>query len=273
MTGSAAGVEVAAHDYYPFDGEVSDASQNEIEMKFTGHERDANGSGAGALDYMHARYCSPSLARFLAIDPAKSARIKVPQSWNRYSYAMGNPIKLVDPDGREVVLASDKKSQKLRRPLIQALRRPSFRQRFIEVATSTDFRVDISAGKVSKPSELMKVRTGKPGELRFAEGLPQKTNGALTGVSLEIDVSAVAVHPSDRTGVWTMAHEFDHLKSAFDAAKPGVAHNVAWQKALDGDQPSSETGPSNFVGEATFQEKPDLTAEEAEKALVRYLSP
>jgi RHS repeat-associated protein len=71
-------------------------------MKFTGHERDLHAiAGAGDdLDYMHARFCSPVTGRFLTVDPtAASANSKQPQSWNRYTYTIGNPLKFVDPSG------------------------------------------------------------------------------------------------------------------------------------------------------------------------------
>jgi uncharacterized protein RhaS with RHS repeats len=39
--------------------------------------------------------------RFLSVDPAgESAKPARPQSWNRYSYGLNNPVKYVDPDGQ-----------------------------------------------------------------------------------------------------------------------------------------------------------------------------
>lgn len=39
--------------------------------------------------------------RFLSVDPTwDSADLATPQSWNRYSYVMNNPINATDPDGR-----------------------------------------------------------------------------------------------------------------------------------------------------------------------------
>jgi RHS repeat-associated protein len=93
------GAQAAFHTYYPFGGEATDAAQDDVELKFTGHERDSNGGGAGVLDYMHARYCSPVMGRFLAVDPRNSTNLQHPQSWNRYSYALNNPIAYIDPDG------------------------------------------------------------------------------------------------------------------------------------------------------------------------------
>ena len=65
---------------------------------FTGHERDS-GEGSSGPGSMHQRYYSPVLARFVSIDPV-AGRVESSQSWNRYSYVLGNPVKLVDPDGR-----------------------------------------------------------------------------------------------------------------------------------------------------------------------------
>lgn len=53
-----------------------------------------------ALDYMHARYCSPVTGRFLGVDRSpKSIRLGRPQTWNRFSYVLGNPLKYIDPSG------------------------------------------------------------------------------------------------------------------------------------------------------------------------------
>lgn len=50
------------------------------------------------LDYMHARYHSPHLGRFLSFDPLGGDDAN-PQSWNRYAYGLGNPLKYTDPSG------------------------------------------------------------------------------------------------------------------------------------------------------------------------------
>jgi RHS repeat-associated protein len=68
-------------------------------LQFTGHERDFGSDGARTLDYMHARYYSSSMGRFLSVDPVLGDA-SAPQSWNRYSYVRNNPINRTDPDGR-----------------------------------------------------------------------------------------------------------------------------------------------------------------------------
>jgi RHS repeat-associated protein len=52
------------------------------------------------LDYFLARYYSSVQGRFTSPDPLlESAEPKRPQSWNRYTYVLNNPLKFVDPDG------------------------------------------------------------------------------------------------------------------------------------------------------------------------------
>ncbi|HEV7668085.1 MAG TPA: RHS repeat-associated core domain-containing protein [Thermoanaerobaculia bacterium] len=93
------------HVYYPYGEEATNPNQFDGDrMKFTGHERDL-GSAAGNgddLDYMHARFCSPITGRFTGVDPGDSALRFRPQSWNRYAYGLGNPLRYNDPNGEEV---------------------------------------------------------------------------------------------------------------------------------------------------------------------------
>lgn len=65
--------------------------------KFTGKERDAE----SGLDNFGARYYASTLGRFTSVDPlARSASRALPQTWNRYTYTLNNPLKYVDPNGK-----------------------------------------------------------------------------------------------------------------------------------------------------------------------------
>jgi RHS repeat-associated protein len=101
-------VVVGRHDYHAF-GPEAPGGLDEPSLsllKYTGHERDVIDGTPEALDYMHARYYDAGLGRFLSFDPALSiAEATVsPQRWNRYAYVLNNPLRYVDPDGREVRL-------------------------------------------------------------------------------------------------------------------------------------------------------------------------
>lgn len=71
-------------------------------LQFTAHERDFGPDATRTFDYMHARYYSAALSRFLSVDPAVDAAraSHEPQLWNGYAYARGNPLTAKDPTGR-----------------------------------------------------------------------------------------------------------------------------------------------------------------------------
>lgn len=108
------GRSVSEHDYAPFGMTLSKTYQEETypgrhidAMRFAGHQRDflgwTNVDNSEYLDYMHARYYDPNLGRFLSVDPKYDEDVQFrPQKWNRYSYAVNNPIRYVDPDGRGI---------------------------------------------------------------------------------------------------------------------------------------------------------------------------
>jgi RHS repeat-associated protein len=84
-------------DYYPYGGVQNDYCPNVAQnYKFTGKERDTE----SGLDYFGARYNASSMGRFMTPDPLlNSGRPGSPQTWNRYAYALNNPLKIVDPTG------------------------------------------------------------------------------------------------------------------------------------------------------------------------------
>ena len=96
---NAAGAESERHEYLPFGDELSPPPGPQPRA-FTGKERDAE----TGLDYFGGRYYAARTARFTTLDPVlddEAARVD-PQKWNRYAYGLNNPVRFVDPDGREV---------------------------------------------------------------------------------------------------------------------------------------------------------------------------
>lgn len=122
QTGSLANVK--RHDYLPFGEELFAGTGGRtvaqgyagdgVRQQFTSKERDVE----TGLDYFLARYYAATQARFTSVDPydinlerqqiadsedANSlfrSYINEPQHWNRYVYALNNPMRFVDPDGR-----------------------------------------------------------------------------------------------------------------------------------------------------------------------------
>jgi RHS repeat-associated protein len=108
-TAGSTGVLTCSHEFWPFGEEITSTVQESFErvqpMKFTGHERDyisaVNNESTDYLDYMHARYYTATLGRFLSVDPiVPSAATRQPQRWNRYAYVANNPMKNTDPTGK-----------------------------------------------------------------------------------------------------------------------------------------------------------------------------
>jgi RHS repeat-associated protein len=95
------------HHYLPFGGEwtIGNESVDGSTLRFTSHERDDDllDQQNGTLDYMHARFYSANMGRFVSFDPVLhlARTMKNPQGFNRYSYAYNNPIKYLDQNGAD----------------------------------------------------------------------------------------------------------------------------------------------------------------------------
>src|SRR5262249_34737280 len=69
----------------------------------TTYERDS-GTGETGLDYAQFRHYSSGQGRFVSAD-LLGGRIGIPQSHNRYSYSLNDPVNLIDPTGLFWLLA------------------------------------------------------------------------------------------------------------------------------------------------------------------------
>jgi RHS repeat-associated protein len=67
-----------------------------MRSKFTGKERDSE----TGLDFFGARHVSSAQGRFTSPDPSNlSVDFWLPQTWNRYSYVLHNPLSMADRNG------------------------------------------------------------------------------------------------------------------------------------------------------------------------------
>jgi RHS repeat-associated protein len=82
---------------------------NRIGSCSTGKERDTESGN----DYFGARYYSSAMGRFMSpdwsaqVEPVPYAKLDNPQSLNLYTYALNNPLRIVDLDGHNPNCAND----------------------------------------------------------------------------------------------------------------------------------------------------------------------
>jgi RHS repeat-associated protein len=165
-----AGETLALHTYFPFGEEISAPDTDPDRMRFTGHERDNNDTRPNAqdgdLDYMHARYYTPAMGRFLSVDPI-IGKTDHPQSWNRYSYVNNNPLGFNDPTGMARSGAESTEQERQRAAAAEAKRRQMKEAR----QTSASQQVEGLQGGGMNPSgkaelhskaPLLNPRTGRP---------------------------------------------------------------------------------------------------------------
>jgi RHS repeat-associated protein len=115
VVSSSSGAILDDSDFYPFGAERPVSSSSGNHYKFTGKERDTD------LDNFGARYDSSQLGRFMSSDQYSSIIVRQgmkagglpeaaadsffngfldnPQNWNKYTYALNNPLRFVDPTG------------------------------------------------------------------------------------------------------------------------------------------------------------------------------
>lgn len=99
------GTVKARYDYLPFGEELGSGIgqrttgmgynlADSTKQKFTQKERDSE----SGLDYFEARYYSSAMGRFTSADSTGGGTTD-PQTLNRYTYTINNPLKYVDPTG------------------------------------------------------------------------------------------------------------------------------------------------------------------------------
>ncbi len=105
LTTGASGNVISRQAYKPF-GEVRYTFNNSpTKLDYTSQRKDETG-----LLYYHARYYDAGLGKFVSADSAVR-RPSSPQSLNRYSYVMNNPLRNTDPSGHVVACMCDDETE------------------------------------------------------------------------------------------------------------------------------------------------------------------
>jgi len=233
-------------------------------LRFTGHEKDSDVIG---LDYMHARHYWERSGKFMSVDPVRSWEPDKPQSWNRYTYAANNPLKLIDPNGREPILVSSSDTNMIAL-LIRTAMRPDGRAALRQLAESS-VPVDMKTG--DWPNDPGSVSFGHTG------GDVSTTRGALN-ISTVIDTNDILTppttlpngdvvrhgHPKDPTGLWTIGHELRHALSILLHGKEIASHQTDLDK-LDHDSGAAEEAAKNLI-----YQHPDMRWEAAKEWLTKH---
>ncbi|MBU1017762.1 LysM peptidoglycan-binding domain-containing protein [Patescibacteria group bacterium] len=85
---------VERRDYLPYGGERMTEGSADEDYGFTGKELDKE----TGLYYYGARYYDPVIGRFASLDPWEGD-LNDPQTLNKYSYVLNNPVRYIDPTG------------------------------------------------------------------------------------------------------------------------------------------------------------------------------
>jgi RHS repeat-associated protein len=101
------GATISRRDFHPFGEEVFTPERSaalgyqpdDVRQKFTGYERDTETD----LDFAQARYFSSGFGRFSSPDDFMNDTISEdPRSWNLYAYVRNNPVRFIDPLGKDL---------------------------------------------------------------------------------------------------------------------------------------------------------------------------
>lgn len=103
------GTQKEVNAFYPF-GRTQTASPQagfKVSRQFTGQIKDDE----SGLYYYNARYFDPELGRFIQPD-TDIPDMSNPQSYNRYSYVMNNPLRYTDPNGHRPLTSAEQSALK-----------------------------------------------------------------------------------------------------------------------------------------------------------------
>jgi RHS repeat-associated protein len=219
-------------DYLPFGQEIQSgyggrttgmkyALTDGLRQQFTAKERDSE----SGLDYFGARYYSGAQGRFISTDPLlASGTTSDPQSWNRFSYALCNPLKYIDPTGLYVY--ADGTSDPQKRIFERALRNLRRARDYYRQGTAEYARLDraLNAYGADGVNNGVTIKFGPaetPGHTVVSFNVDETGNNKKTtnenptgqNITVTIDPSR---NSNDNDFAFTVAHEGSHVADGSD---------------------------------------------------------
>jgi RHS repeat-associated protein len=226
---------IARHDYHPFGEEIDAAASpqrtevlryttDEIRKKFTGYERD----GETGLDFAQARYYQNVQGRFQSPDPLlSSTNPDLPQTWNRYSYVVNNPIILMDPTGGYICASKKEKECSQIEAALQKDRDNLENLKTIYGETSGEYikasKAIASYGAAGvKNGVSIRVKNGAgAGRARTLETVGRKTSDNPTGHTTIVSLNVSTLSSEDLDLV--LAHEGSHVVDGVEWVASGFS--------------------------------------------------
>ncbi len=197
------------HRYWPYGDEVGTPPLAQ-RLSFAAMEKDTESTHY----YDHARTQDFGLGRFASPDMG-SRHMADPQTWNRYVYSRGNPVKFVDPNGRYFVATSPQSKEYFARAFA-AISLDS-RGRDLLSRLSRDARpIFLSAGAISGAPPG---RIAVGGTALWTGGMQGPRGPVGTVADVRVDFGKLAgltqIGARDQGGIATTAHELLHVDAGF----------------------------------------------------------
>jgi RHS repeat-associated protein len=203
---NAAGAKVSDERYLPYGATRSGGVPTDYQ--FTGQRLD---TGTG-LYYYGARYYDPVVGRFISADVVVQAPGR-PQTLNRYSYALNNPLRYTDPTGNVAEEEAEEAET-----LLQTLARLygiDIARDFGKLPTMEGYLWQVGAWTLAELQKVQTVAAQLAGAMGGADAFKQ-TVGGFRVVRGEGNYGSLHRVQLDHRGFdeWTAAHEMAH---AWDA--------------------------------------------------------
>jgi RHS repeat-associated protein len=259
--------KISLHDYHPFGKEQTRFNQERVDWgyhdiepsKYTGHERDfvqsTDSNIHDYLDYMHARYYSPALGRFLSVDPVLNVKrhLQRPQGWNRYAYVENNPINNTDPTGRCTVTSG-----------------------WFTTCLQAAQMVGEGLYNAAANSGIGKIfRGAESGDMQLAmEGQAQLTHEILTGLiitSMMPSEGSATVSTTEQGEAWVATRAIQKSGERFFGKAAKGSENFRVERMKDGTSKFSYDTPGRVSGsKAPYEKTVDATGKVVEVKKTTY---